>query len=430
MKIYRALIICSAILFAALGSAGQTTWSEQDYTKVTDRLSADLLNSSKLSDYIQKLGRKPNVSVGLIRSEANNNVDLNELIRRFEYKIFNSNVVEIIESADFRDEVRKERATQSEFEKEQAFKKWGKEAGANLILFGDLTLKTETRGNKSYYYYTISLFMTDIETNTRIWFDQEQVRKQEKIELTEPSKFDSRTTQQQNYQPRTSQEKGIRERYFGIDFNRIHPITIDYVKPGSGFSIFTERSFGGKARFIFGGWSFDYYQFGANSVNLGSGNFYSSDSQSQFYGTNNYNGSFSIDDRIYSVRPYINFRVTGRAVSFYTIIESGLLLFNLKKNAQVNIQSQSNPSAKIVVTDSKKTNSVTLTYGIRMGVGYRIAPKLELSGNAGFMFAILPLQTFTPSVSVTSTSPEIYWNKDLNLLLSYSLNLQLSYRIK
>jgi hypothetical protein len=83
MKISQILVVCCLALSTSVSCLGQTAWSEADYTGVTEKLSSDLLASEKLRDYIQKLGKKPNVSVGLIRSEVDNNVDVNELIRRF-----------------------------------------------------------------------------------------------------------------------------------------------------------------------------------------------------------------------------------------------------------------------------------------------------------------------------------------------------------
>jgi hypothetical protein len=431
MKKIRPLIIGCMIFWGSLSCSGQATqWSEQDYVEISERLSSDLLNSQKLRDYSEKLGRKPNVSVGLIRSEADNTVDLNELIRRFEYKIFNSNTVEIIESADFRDEVRKERATQSEFEKEQAFKKWGKEAGANLILFGDLTVKTETRGNKNFYYYTVSLFMTDIETNTRIWFDQEQVKKWQKIEFTEPTRFDSRTPQLGAPQSKNNRDHGSIQKYIGLDFNRIHPIIFGNLQPGFGVSLFKERSIRGASNIIFTGWSLEYFQFGATNISLGSGSFNSPDPQSPFYGANNYSGSYTTNDKLFSLKPYMNFRVSGRRLSFYTALEAGLVLFSSKNKAQLNIQSQTNTS-KTVVESDKNSSSITMTYGFKMGMGYRMSPRLDAAASAGFTFGLIPpLQKVTPWVNNSSSSVAVGWNKDFSFLYYYVLSVRVTYKLR
>lgn len=430
MEKNRLLITCCAILLASLSCAGQAQWSELDYVEISERLSSDLLSSQKLRDYSEKLGKKPYLTVGLIRSEADNSVDLNELIRRFEYKIFNSNVLEIIESSDFRDEVRKERATQSEFEKEQAFKKWGKEAGANLILFGDLTVKTETRGNKNYYYYTISLFMTDIETNTRIWFDQEQVKKSQKIAFNESTKFEPRPSQTGIPQVKTTRDHESIQKFVGIDLNRIHPIIFSNLKPGFGISLFKERSIRGTSNIIFTGWSFEYFQFGATNLSLGSGNFNSPDPQSPFYGANNYNGSYTTNDKLFSLKPYINFRVAGRRLSFYTALETGLVLLSSKNKAQLNIQSQSSSSRTVVESD-KNSSSVTMFYGFKMGMGYRISARLDAAASAGFTFGFIPpLQKVSPWVNNTGSSVAVGWDKDFSFLYYYALTARLSYKLR
>ena len=431
MKIPVPLILgCLMLLTSGTCLSQTTTWGEQDYASVVEKLSSDLLSSQKLRDYSEKLGKKPNVSVGLIRSEADNSVDLNELIRRFEYKIFNSNIMEIIESADFRDEVRKERATQSEFEKEQAFKKWGKEAGANLILFGDLTVKTETRGNKNFYYYTVSLFMTDIETNTRIWFDQEQVKKSQKIEFTEPTRFDSQPLQFGTTQAKKPRDRASVQKYLGLEFSKIHPIIFGNLQPGFGISLFKERSIPSTRNIIFTGWSFEYFQFGATNVSLGTGSFNSPDPQSPFYGANNYTGSYTTNDKLYSVKPYMNFRVSGRRLSFYTALEAGLALFSSKNKAQLNIQSQTS-SAKEVIGSDKNSSSITMTYGFKMGMGYRISPRLDAAASAGFTFGLIPpLQKVSPWVNDSGASVAVSWDKESTFLYYYVLSARLSYRLK
>jgi len=231
-------------------------------------------------------------------------------------------------------------------------------------------------------------------------------------------------------QPKSTHDRASIQKYVGLDLNRIHPIFLSNLKPGFGISLFKERSIRGASNTIFTGWSLEYYQFGSTSAGLGSGAFNSPDPQSPFYGPNTYNSSYTTNDKLFSVKPYINFRVSGRKISFYTALEAGLVLLSSKNKAQLNIQSQSS-SLKTVVESDKNSSSVTMFYGFKMGMGYRISSRLDASANAGFTFGFVPpLQRVSPWVNNTGSSVAVGWDKDFSLLYYYVLAARLSYKLK
>lgn len=164
-------------LDAAQIKAPTSNWAEVDYNLVTQKLLTNLLADQRFKEFNSSLGRKPVVTFGDFKSDSQKPVDVDALMRKFEYEIFKSNVIDLLESTQVRNAVRKERAEQSEFERNAALTKWGKEAGADMILFGELKLLTEAHRGKSVDNYIVSLFLTDIVTNKRIWIGQEEVKK-------------------------------------------------------------------------------------------------------------------------------------------------------------------------------------------------------------------------------------------------------------
>jgi hypothetical protein len=94
-----------------------------------------------------------------------------------EVVIHNSNVADVVESSVFRDEIRKERAEQQDFADPATVKKFGKELGADLMLLGDMTSETDVYNKKRVVNYITTLFLTDIETNRRVWYGQHEIKK-------------------------------------------------------------------------------------------------------------------------------------------------------------------------------------------------------------------------------------------------------------
>jgi PBP1b-binding outer membrane lipoprotein LpoB len=54
---------------------------------------------------------------------------------------------------------------------------WGKEQGADVMLFGEMNSETDTYNKKRVVNYQTTLFLTDIETNKRIWLGQNEIKK-------------------------------------------------------------------------------------------------------------------------------------------------------------------------------------------------------------------------------------------------------------
>ena len=152
-------------------------WNDTDSRMVAEKMINELLTSSKYKAYAEGLGRKPAIVVGLIRNKTSEHIDANNYIKKLEVAIYNSDIAELVESEEFRDKLRLERAQQQDFAEASTVSQWGKEIGANLMLFGEMTSETDTSNGKRIVNYITTLFLTDIETNKRIWYGQQEIKK-------------------------------------------------------------------------------------------------------------------------------------------------------------------------------------------------------------------------------------------------------------
>lgn len=152
-------------------------WNDVDSRKVADQMIYDLFNSPGFLNYAKEKNRKPVIIVGQIRNKTTEHIDADNFVRKFEVVIHNSNVADLVESGEFRDKLRVERAEQQDYADPATMKQWGKELGADVMLFGDMTSETDVYNNKRVINYITTLYLTDVETNKRIWYGQNEIKK-------------------------------------------------------------------------------------------------------------------------------------------------------------------------------------------------------------------------------------------------------------
>lgn len=152
-------------------------WNDSDSRLVADKMISELMASERFKEYIKEKGRKPTIVVGLIRNKTSEHIDADTYIKKLEVAIYNSNVAEVVESEEFRDKLRQERAQQQDFADPATVAQWGKEIGANLMLFGEMTSETDTSNKKRVVNYITTLYLTDIETGKRVWYGQQEIKK-------------------------------------------------------------------------------------------------------------------------------------------------------------------------------------------------------------------------------------------------------------
>ncbi len=152
-------------------------WNDTDSRQIADRMIAELLVSEKFKEYAKTLGKKPTIIVGTIKNKTSEHIDAATYIKKIELAIFNSSVADLVESESFREKVREERAQQQDFSSPETVSQWGKETGANLMLFGEMVSETDVYNKRRVVNYTTTLFLTDMETNRRVWYGQQEIKK-------------------------------------------------------------------------------------------------------------------------------------------------------------------------------------------------------------------------------------------------------------
>jgi uncharacterized protein (TIGR02722 family) len=152
-------------------------WNDSDSRIVADKMIDELFQSDRFKEYVEELKRKPVIVVGLIKNKTSEHIDANNYIKKLELAIYNSGIADLVESEEFRDKLRVERAEQQDFADPATMAKWGKEIGADLMLFGEMNSESDVYNRKRVTNYVTTLFLTDIETNRRVWYGQHEIKK-------------------------------------------------------------------------------------------------------------------------------------------------------------------------------------------------------------------------------------------------------------
>lgn len=152
-------------------------WNDTDSRLVAEKMVMQFLNSPRYQSYTSDAGHTPAIIVGYINNKTSEHIDSDNYVKKFEMEIFNSGLADLVESAEFRERLREERADQQEFASPESAAQWGRELGADLMLFGTMTSETDAYNKRKVVNYITTLYLTDIETNRRVWYGQEEIKK-------------------------------------------------------------------------------------------------------------------------------------------------------------------------------------------------------------------------------------------------------------
>lgn len=152
-------------------------WNETDSRLVAQEMISDVMSRPWLIRFEEKHNRPPVVIVGLIQNKTHEHIDTETFIRNMEREFVNNGRIRVVQSAEFRDRLRAERADQQEFASQETQSRWGRELGADYMINGNISSITDAHGKERSVYYQINLELNDLETNEKVWIGEKQIKK-------------------------------------------------------------------------------------------------------------------------------------------------------------------------------------------------------------------------------------------------------------
>ncbi len=152
-------------------------WNDTDSKMVAEAMINDVLNRPWREDFARANGRKPVVIVGIVQNKSSEHIESETFIKDVEREFINSGLVRVVQNSVFREKMREERAQQGEFASPETQAKWGKELGADFMMFGVITSITDSYKKEQVVSYKINLELANLETNEKVWIGDKEIKK-------------------------------------------------------------------------------------------------------------------------------------------------------------------------------------------------------------------------------------------------------------
>jgi hypothetical protein len=152
-------------------------WNDTDSKLVAEEMIKDVLTRPWRGNYKIESGKNPVIIVGIISNKTSEHIQPETFIKDVEREFVNSGVVRVVQNAEFREKLREERANQGEFASFETQANWGKELGADFMLFGVITSTVDSYKNEKIVNYKINLELANVETNEKVWIGDKEIKK-------------------------------------------------------------------------------------------------------------------------------------------------------------------------------------------------------------------------------------------------------------
>ena len=183
-------LLCAILTLPACGGGPKVTrigsdtvtdisgrWNDTDSRMVSKKMIAEMLGTPWYKTWTGEKEKKPVIIVGRIRNETMEHINSGAFVSDLEHTLINSDKVSFVVGDKDRDKIRLERLDQLSNSSEETIKEFGREIGADLMLFGSIISFTdEARGTKAVTYQ-IDMYLVDIEKNIKVWAGQEKIKK-------------------------------------------------------------------------------------------------------------------------------------------------------------------------------------------------------------------------------------------------------------
>jgi len=144
-----------------------------DLQTIAEKMVQSLLVSPLFGD------RRPVVYVSQVKNKTAEHIDTKSITDTISTALLKSGKVRFTAAS----EINKELLEQLEYQENAGLvdpktqKQFGKQIGADYMLYGEITSITKAAGRKKDVYYKITLKLADIETGIIEWADEKEIRK-------------------------------------------------------------------------------------------------------------------------------------------------------------------------------------------------------------------------------------------------------------
>lgn len=152
-------------------------WNDTDSRFTAEEMITSALTESWLRRFEEEYDRQPVMIVGGVRNKSHEHIDATTFIKDMEREFIKSGLVRVVQNSELREKIREEREDQQDYADPATAKKFGKELGADFMLFGDISSIVDQEGRTKLIYFQVNLELADMETNELVWIGDKKIKK-------------------------------------------------------------------------------------------------------------------------------------------------------------------------------------------------------------------------------------------------------------
>lgn len=160
------------------GEAGDVETVTADFGSTDLQLIAEKMASSLLRHPALEGGKRPVIALGSIDNRTNEHIETPLILSKVSTALLGSGKVKLVADQSGQNEVGKEIARQqSGAVSADSARTFGKQVGAEFVLYGRLTSIDKKAGGVRDLYYNFTLNLVNVETALIEWKEEKEIRK-------------------------------------------------------------------------------------------------------------------------------------------------------------------------------------------------------------------------------------------------------------
>lgn len=152
------------------------SWNDTDSRLVAQEMIGDCLNQRWLFKW-DEMKKRPTVIIGKITNQSHEHISVETFCKDIERALLNSGKVDFVATKTEREQVREEKADQTENASAATAKPAGEETGADLMLIGSINTIVDQEGGRAVVFYQTNMELIDIKTNQKVWIGEKKIKK-------------------------------------------------------------------------------------------------------------------------------------------------------------------------------------------------------------------------------------------------------------
>ena len=159
-------------------------WNDTDSRLVAEEMIADSLTFPWASEFAAENGRKPTIRLDrvVVRSDGEviaTDIFMNDISRTY-IKSGKAKIVSTHADASVtREELKQQDLHATEATRKEAFQ----ETGADYMLHGTINVQNDQEGRKQVKFYSVDLFLTDVQSREQVWQGNKKLRNSLKVAI-------------------------------------------------------------------------------------------------------------------------------------------------------------------------------------------------------------------------------------------------------